>query len=479
MTNRTSLTSYDILFLSLTLLILITLSLQLPIIPSDYWWCLRVGQETLASGSIPHIETFSWTQAGNPVVYQPWLSCVGFWLAYKFGGASLTFLVRAVLLGLAYGMIWYMARQESGPRMASILIIVMGLASSDNWVMRTQLFAYPLFAICLYSLFQWQQGKDRQLWILPVATLLWSNLHGSFILALLLGGTAFVFGKGNRKSLFIAGLFMLAATLITPHGLNAWRQVVFMLNNPSDQLYSVEWFPPQNKGWQANLFFGWILLMIPLMAVSTRKLSLLEWALLLGFGWLALSGVRYVIWFLFILAVISARLLDDLTQHKFEATTQDSKPGFNYILAGVFLLVPLISLPGIREAWWSDAPPVYNIKLTPIKAVEWLADHPDLPGPLWNDDAFGSYLIFALPSRPVWLDARYFVYPPDQMETHQKISTADPDWELLLDERKINLLVLSTEHQSRLIRAVEKSNIWCEQYRDKIAIIFSRCTPIQ
>ena len=56
-----------------------------------------------------------------------------------------------------------------------------------------------------------------------------------------------------------------------------------------------------NRGWQANLFFAWLLVFVPLAALSPRKLSLLEWVIFLFFGWMALIGLRYVIWFTFIL----------------------------------------------------------------------------------------------------------------------------------------------------------------------------------
>jgi len=148
------------------------------------------------------------------------------------------------------------------------------------------------------------------------------------------------------------------------------------------------------------------------------------------------------------------------------------------MLSGLFILLPLFSLPGIREKWWSTAPLVYD-HTTPSKAVEWLAAHPELPEPLWNDVAFGSYLTFALPARPPSLDTRFFVYPPKQMEEYQKISSASIDWETLLQRDGINLLFLSFDNQPRLIRVVEKSDQWCEQYRDKNAVIFSRCDPIQ
>ena len=78
-----------------------------------------------------------------------------------------------------------------------------------------------------------------------------------------------------------------------------------MLTSPSDQLFATEWRPPVNAGWQMNIFFAWLLLFIPLAALSPRRLSVLEWVWFLGFGWLALSGLRYVIWFMFIMALLS------------------------------------------------------------------------------------------------------------------------------------------------------------------------------
>ena len=53
------------------------------------------------------------------------------------------------------------------------------------------------------------------------------------------------------------------------------------------------------------------------------------------------------------------------------------------------------------RAWWKDSPPPYHEATTPIAATEWLAAHPDLPGPLFADYTFGSYLTFALPLAPV------------------------------------------------------------------------------
>jgi hypothetical protein len=84
-----------------------------------------------------------------------------------------------------------------------------------------------------------------------------------------------------------------------------------------------------------------------------------------------------------------------------------------------------------------------------------------------------------MPSRLLWIDNRFNAFPPEHWEKYQTISSAKPDWDELLDKDKINLLMLSLVSQPSLVQAVEESNEWCEQYRDKTAVIFSRCEPIQ
>lgn len=470
--------SYDLLWLSLAVVPLVLLSYLFSIHAQDYWWYLRIGQETLQNGSVPATDTLSWSQAGRPVVYQPWLAGVIFWLVHDLGGAPLTYLLRGVLLAVAFAVLWVLARHESGPRLATVLILIMGLSSTNNWQMRTQLFAYPLFALCLYALFHWQNGRDRMLWILPAAVVLWSNLHGSFALALALAGAALVFGRGNRKSLLIAMSLMALGTLVNPRGLDAWGYLNFMLRSPSDQLFSVEWFPPTNEGWQMNIFFVWMLLIAPTASLSPRRPALLEWAWFLGFGWLAFSGIRYVIWCLFILCIMTAGPLAGLTRGRLDPPVKSSAPAFNVGIAAVFLILSLLYLPGIRENWWPEAPPVYAPESNPTAAVEWLKAHPETPGPIWNDFAFGSYLAFFLPSRPTWLDSRFFVFPPEQMEEYQQISHASSGWENLLEREGVNLLFLSRASQAELIEQAGLSSSWCEQYRDEYAVIFARCEPI-
>lgn len=472
--------SYDLLWLSLALLILLPIAYFLSITPHDYWFYVRLGKDILESGAIPRVDTFSYTYPGRPIFYQPWLAAVLFWWAHSLGGATLTFLVRGICIALAYSLIWALMRHVgTGTKLATFLTILLGLSSSMNWSMRPQMFAYPLFTLMLWVLWHWQNGRPKLLWTLPVATLLWVNLHGSFVLAFALMGTALLFGTGNRKQLVIWLVLSLFATLINPRGIFVWEFVSQMLSSPSDQLFATEWRPPVNEGWQMHIFFGWLLLFIPLAVLSPRRVSLLEGLWFLAFGWLALSGLRYVIWFMFIMAVMSGALLAELWKSfRGEPAVGNANPIFNYVLSALIFLMPLMMLPGIRESWWKDSPAPYHEATTPIAATEWLADHPNLPGPLFAEYTFGSYLTFALPSRLLWIDNRFNAYPPEHWKNYQTITSAQYPWEKLLDVDKVNLLMLSLHTQTTLVAAVAASGVWCEQYRDQTAVIFLRCEPI-
>ncbi|HEX9330422.1 MAG TPA: hypothetical protein VF896_00965, partial [Anaerolineales bacterium] len=237
--------SYDLLWLSLALLILLPIALFLSITPHDYWFYVRIGKDILQTGVISRVDTFSYTYPGRPIFYQPWLAAVIFWWVYSLGGAMLTFLMRGICIGITFAMIWILMRNVgTGTKLATLLTILLGLSSSLIWwSVRPQLFAFPLFALMLWILWNWQNGHARFMWTLPILTLLWANLHGSFILAFVLMGSALLFGAGDRKKLALWFVLSLFATLLNPRGIFVWQFVSDMLSSPSDQLFATEWRP--------------------------------------------------------------------------------------------------------------------------------------------------------------------------------------------------------------------------------------------
>ncbi len=345
-----------LLWLALVLAISLAIAFLLPVTPNDYWWYLRVGQDTLAQGAVPTVDTFTWSQTGTAVAYHSWGAAVLFWLVYRLGGLTLTVLLRGLLVAAAYGLVWLTARRLGAGRVgAAVVLLLAVLASSNNWSLRPQLLAYPLFALALFILYQWQSGRKNIVYWLPLISLVWVNLHGSFVMLILLVGAALAFGRGDRRPLALATVGVVLATLVNPRGIGAWTYVVQSLTVRSSQLFSAEWRPPVNDNWQMNLFFLWLLAFPALAAFSPRKLSLLEWTWFLGFGFLALWGERYVIWFVFILTVLTGAMLADW-EKQYLGDPKPGSPLLNRTLSLVFLLLPLSLLPGVRNAWWPDAP---------------------------------------------------------------------------------------------------------------------------
>jgi hypothetical protein len=470
--NRTK-RSYDFLWLGITLFFVLTLSFLLSLMPTDYWWNLRVGQETLQAGHVPTVDTYSSTRAGAEVIYSDWLSGVFLWVVYKVGGVTLTIFLRGLMMAATFGLLWWAMRRLSGPKLATLLTIFVMLASSRNWPpVRPQLFAFPLFVCVLLILRDWHNGGKKSTWWLPLISLLWANLHGSFILIYVLVLAALIFGKGSRKQLaIILGLSLLAA-MVNPAGVGIWAT---LRDAGNIRNLSAEWLPPSNDDWTMNLFFGWLLLFPLLSALSPRKLSFLDWVWFLGLGWLALSGMRFVIWFQLLLALQTADLLSEWDRRWLDRGAGAPFPAMNFVIGGMLLLLPLGVLPGIRETWWKQSPPALSTN-TPVAAVDWLSAHPDLPGPMWNDFGFASYFIYALPSRPVWIDPRMHQagYTETQYESYSVVHSARPGWQAMLDNEGINLLVLDTQEENYLVGALHASPTWCMQYEDTISAIYSR-----
>jgi len=54
------------------------------------------------------------------------------------------------------------------------------------------------------------------------------------------------------------------------------------------------------------------------------------------------------------------------------------------------------------------------------------------------------------------------------------IDGALPGWQELLDRYDVNLLIVVSGERPQLT-AIQASPVWCEQYQDRQALIFSRC----
>jgi hypothetical protein len=147
---------------------------------------------------------------------------------------------------------------------------------------------------------------------------------------------------------------------------------------------------------------------------------------------------------------------------------------FNITILVILTLLPLSLLPGIRENWWNQSPDVIS-KYTPVEAVNWIKEHPNLPQPMFNDYIYGSYLIYALPEQPVWIDTRFYPYPEALWQKYLSISNAEAGWLEKLKGEGVGTIMLDKTSQKKLIDEIKGTSNFCDLYEDEHSIIFSKC----
>jgi hypothetical protein len=477
-----------------------------PIPPHDFWWHMATGRLIVTTGMIPQVDLFSYTQAGEPFYNQSWLAQVLLYGLYNLGGIPLILLAQAFVVALAYGLLLWLCIQRSGALRLSVgLLLLLTLPLSfDNWNVRPQTYALPLFVGFLIILTRWRQGAAQpRLWLLPLLMVIWVNLHGSFVLggaliALTFGGVAVQRFVQQRRSppdnspdaadaaaaaaryplrdLFIWGGITALALLVNPRGFEVIEYVRGLLGTPAIARLVTEWAPPTIRSTSGLIFFLFVMFGIAVLSYARRPPDLVDMLLAAAFFWLALGAVRSIIWF----GLVFTPLLITQAAHWRDTARQNTRPRFqgvpliNGMLMGIVGLLVLLALPWIKPAL--DLPPAVGALITvdtPVAAVAELRADPQPPQRLFHSLGTGSYLIWAAPEHPVFIDTRIELYPFEQWQDYINLNAGTNAAELL-DQYQIDGLLLLNEEQAPLLAVVRDDPNWQLRYSDEESSYFVR-----
>src|SRR5678809_533985 len=155
--------------------------LQCSNIDWDFWWHLKAGQYIIESRSIPHVDPFSFTRAGEQWIAHEWLSEVIMYSVFHAGGWIGLFLLFGTTITAALGICY--KRCEGKPFIAALAVFLVAAASSPLFGFRPQMFTL-LFASLFIALLDGYtyHGQRRVIWLLPLLMLFWVNLHAGFAL---------------------------------------------------------------------------------------------------------------------------------------------------------------------------------------------------------------------------------------------------------------------------------------------------------
>lgn len=437
---------------------------------TDFFWHLTYGQWIVEHQAIPEVDFFSWTFAGQPYQLTQWLGEATMGFAYNLAGLDGTKALSVILAAVTIGFAWLGARRFVHTSLALGLALVCNLVQIVT-PMRPQLFSFALLAVATYMIVSFVDTRRvRYLVAYPLMMVLWVNLHGGFIVGLMMIGMmatgltveAYLEGrlKEARKDLVIAWSFVGASTLATflnPYGVNAILTVLMIGGLRSSAVIS-EWMP-------VNLTteLGWFYLLnlipfVAILAVSGVRPRLTH-GLIAGFFLVfGLLANRQVAMCAAVMAPLTAALLSRTPHYAkmLPSMSDQSRPViYALIVAALVGSFPAIAAKG--NGTWAAT---MNLQY-PLKASDFLERH-HLTGRVMSDTLEASYLIHR--GIPVYVDGRMDLYRDQHFFEWYLASRATPGWEGVIEKHNPTAMLLRLDMAIR--QAALATGKWKQVYED-------------
>jgi hypothetical protein len=371
----------------------------------DGWLALVAGR-IIAQHGLPHHDYLTVMAHGVRWVDQQWLAQIILYGLQRLGGLPLMTVLYVMLTSIAFAQAITTALSLGAQQRHVIWVLPLAaffyLATATT--IRTQGFAYPLFAATLWLLAsEIRRPRARRVWLVFPILVLWSNLHGSVTLG---AGMAVLFGlvrlgegahaagwRGLRDAKGLAFTFLAPlCLLLTPYGgsiVSYYRSTLF---NPAFGKLVSEWGPVTNFMILAVPLLLLIVATIWLLGRSGARTPVFDHILLVVLALGAIDAVRNITWFGLAAVVL---LPATITQIRPEPAQSRRRPRLDATLAvgalGLFLFMTAFTLA--RSASWFES-------TYPTRAVATVATLVrDDPGAnIFADVRFADWLVWRDPS---------------------------------------------------------------------------------
>ena len=473
----------------------------------DTGWHIRTGEWIVTNHLVPTHDVFSFSKPGGVWFAWEWLSDVIFAGLNGMWGLRGVVLLSILLLSATFTALFLVARRKANPVTALVATIVAAAASSVHWLARPHLFTL-LFVILFYAALervrdgQTRWGRWPYLALLPVATILWTNLHGGFFVGIALVGA---YGAGElaqmaltadreargpawqraKRDLGCAGA-CLAATLINPYTYHLHVHLFQYLRDPFIGQHIIEFFSLSFHHPAAIFFEAMLLLSAVSVFWYARRGRYTEPLLLLVFGHLALLSARNIPIFVLVAAPPVAGLvqawLDGLPELELAGWVRRAAAKYNQIAArtaetdGIprWHAVSVLGVAMVAALLFAPAPPArfraeFDPQAYPAKAIAALQRTPQARIFTW--DQWGDYLIWRLyPAGKVFVDGRSDYYGSAFEEKYIDVLNVKYGWEGILGGFDVDTILLPPS--APLSGALKESSRWRVVYDDGVALIF-------
>lgn len=488
------LTDFAFAIPAVLLLVLIPEGASRLLMDGDTGWHIRTGEWILQHHAVPRVDVFSFTKAG-----QPWFAWEWGWdvlaalIHHATGLPGLLFANFAVLC-LVSSLLFRLARKVSGHDLFAIVFATAAmLVSMIHWLARPHLLSWLFVLVFLHTLWDAEHGQVRRLVLLPILVLLWTNIHPSFFIALILvslaaAGQLASNGWHASRPFWICSAVCAATTFANPYGWHVHAHILSYLGN-AGLMDRIQEFQSLNFHYFPAIFFEGLLL--PLGAVIGWCIRGKRWAAaaaIVLFAHCALVSARNIPVFLFLaipytagwfadLAVAARRkqVLSRLVTAISEVNAQlepFERVGRVYAASALLLLFCAVSFatnqnrPEANPAFAARFPKSFPSQVLPIVERAGTAH-------VFTTDQWGDFFIYRLfPSATVFVDGRSDFFGPEFIERCRDILQARWDWEQKLLEFSTDMVIVPP--QMPVTTVLKASPHWKLLFDDGSVVVFAR-----
>jgi len=463
-----------------------------PLSDPDFWWHLKTGEYIVKNFSIPRIDFYSFTTPGKHWVAHEWLSEVIFYLVYSRFGFNTLIFIFTVLTVLAFWVIFRSIQVHPFIKGFALLLAVWSILPTVG--VRPRTFTLLFAAIYLAVLRRFVREKEtKAIWWLVPLMIVWVNLHAGYLIGLVLIGVTLVgvvldawaareklSGHRSRlKTLLVVFVACLVAVNFNPQGPRIFIFPFEFFLSPVQQDMVLDWFSPNFHEQDALPLAVLILLTIAALALSPKRPRPSEVLLFLSTLYATLKSSRHMD----IFALVAAPLLAEYLQHWVETTRVakvfgPAKATVNRdrrkeIIFNVILLVPLLAcVVKLKSVIYS--PPTQKRVGVPLEAVAYMKENQITGKTLTDPNVWGGYLIWEMPSNPVFIDGRIDMYGDDFVKDYVGIVHGILRWQEPFEKYGVQVALLTSK--SVLRSQLQESPQWQQVYQDEMAVVFRRKT---
>lgn len=451
---------------------------------------ILTGNLILQTRRVSTTDIFSFRTEGYPSYPHEWLSQVIFAAAYDWLGLDGIVLLTALILMLTWSIVFRQAVRKSNSFFSSLIFVALGVAASQIHILpRPHIFTYLLTAIWIYLLKTLSENNTQRWWLLPLVMLFWVNLHGMFVLGILIWG---IYGAGDfldhpsrvwfssksTRSLLLGGAASFLATFFSPSGPRIWEVIASLGSNAYITSKIPEYQSPN-----FHLPESWPFILILLFTIigfsrAAQRVSWKEILLTSAFTGLALYTSRMIPLFAIVVTPIAAMAVASWVRGEYPKsqllTVQKNIARINFTSNGVIWIFVVVLVAAILLRTGKTVDPggrgnIFDGGFFPVEAVSWLETHPQ-SGHMFNEFDWGGYLLLkSWPRQQIFMDGHTHIYGEKLTREYEQVISVATGWDDILQKYDVRWAILRIN--SPLARTLASSSEWQTVYQDHTTII--------